>query len=717
MTICITMSRAAPVCVLMLLLLAAPANGQSRENSPDRRVTTANFAQAADWTAEKQLARITGLWTEPHWLPGEDRFIYKRSTGDAVQYFLVDAAAAITEPVPEKTVLDELERLSSTETSPGERISPDGKQRAHMRGYDLWIDRTDGQSEAAIRVTDDGEEHYRLSPESGWSPDSRYLAVLREDWRGVNDLWLVNPLSDPRPTLETYKWPMPGEDVEQYWLFIYDSVTAKSIAVDGGRWPDQTIAQLKWSPDSSRLYFTRMSRDWMSLDLCGADPATGKCETLIEDRGHRQIITRPPYHLIAATGEILWWSMKNGWGHFYLHSHEGTLNARVTRGAFHSGRVVHIDEAERVLYFMGCGREEGRNPYFHHLYRVGLDGGGLELLTPEDAEHEISMCESGRFFLDNFSRADLAPRAVVRDSNGRLAVELDAAPISSLVDAGWKAPEIFKAKAADGVTDLWGVLFKPFDFDPKRKYPIVSYGYPGKEGEVIPWRFYHNSWVTLMSVSLAQYGFIVAVYGNRGGSPERGYDYYDFGADDLRDYPVADKKRVIEELAARHDYIDIDRVGIMGASSGGFMAAAAILVEPDFFKVAVSRAGNHDNNLYWHHWNERYGRVTEEAGDGGRKRFLSQTPTNNEVAANLEGRLLLVQGDMDLHVPPALTARLVNDLIEANKRFDQFIVPGCDHFFGKNWQYLLRYMELYFVENLMGDRSGWSADIMKSRSR
>jgi len=451
----------------------------------------------------------------------------------------------------------------------------------------------------------------------------------------------------------------------------------------------------------------------MSLDLCAADPATGACAILVEERNHRQIITRPPYHLLAKTGEILWWSMRNGFGHFYLYSKTGNLLARVTKEAFHSGRVVFIDEEERILYFMGNGREQGRNPYFHYLYRINLDGTGLSTLTPKDAEHEITMSESGRYFFDNYSRPDLEPQAMVRDNRGQVVLELEAADISSLKEAGWRAPEIFKAKAANGKTDLWGVLFKPFDFDPSKKYPIISYGYPGKEGEFIPWRFSHNAWTTLMSVSLAQYGFIVAVYGNRGGSPERSYAYYDFEWDNLRDYPIADKKAVIEQLAVRHTYIDIDRVGIMGASSGGFMAATAILAEPDFFKVAVSRAGNHDNNLYWHHWNERYGKVTQETDKGGRIRFLSRTPTNNEIASNLKGRLLLVQGDMDLHVPPSLTARLVNDLIEANKRFDQFIVPGCNHFFGKNWQYLLRYIELYFVENLMGDTRR-STDIFDS---
>jgi dipeptidyl-peptidase 4 len=699
----------------------AKEGGREKERIPVRQ---ANFELAGRWTVEKQLDRIEGLWTVPLWFPGEDRFVCKRKSAGKGGHLLVDPAAGRAEPFSDGAKIAELEK-SLQAPSPGSHLlSPDGKYQAYTHGHDLYLAGTDGKGET-IRVTSDGVKDLRFSLDGRWSPDSRYLAFLREDWRKVRDLWLVDPVADPRPTLETYKWPVPGEDVEQYSLWVFDcrkkktvpvradlrSVKADLRSVRADRWVDQTLARIQWSPDSKSVYFTRMSRDWKSLDLCAADPATGECRAIVEERGHRQIITRPPCDILQKTGEILWWSMRAGWGHFYLFDRSGALKARVTEGAFHSGTVVRIDEEERVLYFMGNGREAGRNPYFHHLYRVNLDGTGLTLLTPEDGEHEVSFSPTGRVFLDNFSRSDLAPRAVVRDCSGKQVMELEAADISALEKAGWMPPEIFRAKAADGTTDLWGVLFKPFDFDPRKKYPIISYGYPGKEGEAIPWKFYNNSWVTLTSVSLAQYGFIVAVYGNRGGSPERSCDYYDFGWDDLRDYPIADKKTVIHQLAARHDCIDIDRVGIVGASSGGFMAATAILTEPDFFKVAVSRAGNHDNNLYWHHWNERYGAVTQEADDAGRTRFLSRSATNNEIAANLKGRLLLVQGDMDRHVPPSQTLRLADALIEAGKRFDMFIVPGCDHFFGKNWQYVIRTMELYFVENLIGDNR-WSADIL-----
>ena len=480
--------------------------------------------------------------------------------------------------------------------------------------------------------------------------------------------------------------------------------------IKADRWTDQTLGQLEWSSDSRKIYFTRMSRDWMSMDLCSADPVSGDCSVLIKERGQRQLIYRPPYHILEDSGYLLWWSMRDGWGHYYIFHEPSATLAPVTRGEFTAREVVHIDKETLTLFFIGNGREQDRNPYFQYLYSIHLDGSGLKCLTPEDAQHQIYMSESGDYFVDNFSRPDMEPQTVVRDAQGNLVMELESADITTLDKAGWKMPEVFTAKAADGVTDMWGVMYKPFDFDPHKKYPVIVYGYPGKESESIPWKFSHNSWVTLVSVSLAQYGFVVCVYGNRGGTPERSYDYYNFGWDDLRDYPIYDKKAVIEELAKRFDYLDIDRVGIMGSSSGGFMAATAILKYPDFFKVAVAKSGNQDNNMYYHHWNERYGLVEEIIDDSGETKFISHSPTNNEIAGNLKGRLLLIHGDMDKYVPPSLTTRLAYALMKAGKRFDLFMIPGGDHFFGENWQYIIRYIELYFVENLMGD-SRWSVNI------
>jgi dipeptidyl-peptidase-4 len=745
---------------ILLTALACAAVGGSRPDTSGPKVTCANFQLAAQWTVEKQMQRSRLLWTVPVWIPGRDAFGYKLGTQDEINYYLVDpAAGSRTEALDRRELASMLEAELGTSLNwrqldladvtiedggsglqfdiggqrfsydlalhtltrvqraqpraAGEEISqsPDGQRFLSVRDCDLFLSSTGQSAESEIRITSDGEENNCATSHAAWSPDSKSFAMVREDWRSVEDLWLINPLGDPRPTLESFKWPMPGESVEQYSLWVFHCDENKLLEIHADRWVDQTILQVQWALDSTQLYFLRLSRDWLSLDLCRADPATGECEVLVEEREHRQLIVRPPYHLLS-TGELLWWSMRDGWGHYYLYDRDGNLAGPVTRGAYHSGDVVRIDEESRALYLMACGREQGRNPYYHHLYRVGLDGSGPQLLTPEDAEHEIYMSDSGRYFVDTYSRADLQPHAVVRDSQGRLVMELGTADIGPLVDAGWRKPEIFRVKAADGKTDMWGVMFKPFDFDSTRKYPVIAYGYPGKESEFIPWRFSHNRWVTLISTSLAQYGFVVIVSGNRGGSPERSLEYYDFGADNLRDYPIADKKAVVEQLAARHSFIDLDRVGVMGQSSGGLMAATAILLEPDFFKVAVAKAGNHDNNLYYHHWNERYGHVRQYDDENGRPVFESRTPTNNELAQDLKGRLLLVHGDMDRYVPPSQTGRLAYDLIKANKRFDMFIVPGGDHFFGENWQYLIRLIELYFVEHLMGDDS-WTVNIFE----
>lgn len=742
---------------MCLALLAGGAVSGAAAPPPGERVSEANFELARRWSVPEQIRRLGNPWVQPIWCPGRDAFFYRRGDRSTGRFYYVDLARAerrdltanpslrrLLAAAPESGLEISEARLAADGdgvllTVNGQRCrytvstdrfsaagpeepdtdapgvdSPDHSYRIVIREYNLFLESADHRG-PATQITSDGKEYFEpIESSIQWSPDSRYVAFLRQDWRQVEDLWLIDHYAEPRPRLQTFKWPMPGENIELHSLWVYDLRSKTLLRVNADRWQEQTLAEPRWSPDSKQLYFTRMSRDWMSLDLCATEPGSGaeSCRVVIEERDHRQIITRPPYHILETTGEILWWSMGGGWGHYSLHDRQGRLLHRVTSGDFHSGRVEHIDENRRILFFMGNAREPGRNPYYHHLYRVHLDGSQLRLLTPEDAEHDVSMSDSGRYVLDNLSRADLAPRAVVRNTEGAEVIDLGQADISRMTDAGWKPPEVFTAKAADGTTDIWGVMFKPFDFDPAKKYPVITYGYPGKETEFLPFRFCHNGWVTLVSTALSQYGFVVVVSGNRGGSPERSYEYYNFGEDRLRDYPVADKRAVIEELGRRHRYLDLDRVGVMGQSSGGFMAAAAILLEPDFFKVAVAKAGNHDNNLYFHHWNERYGRVRQRHEDG-RIVFESKTESNNQIAANLQGRLLIVQGDMDLHVPPSLAYRLAYDLMMANKRFDMFVVPNCDHFWGDNMPYVHRYIELYFVENLMGDRRRWSADILQ----
>jgi dipeptidyl aminopeptidase/acylaminoacyl peptidase len=480
-----------------------------------------------------------------------------------------------------------------------------------------------------------------------------------------------------------------------------------------------------------------------NLELCSVDAVSGACKVMISEGFDNAPVSFQPPRYLAASGEMIWWSERSGWGHFYLHDSQGKRKCAITSGSWRASRIVGIDEKNRVLYFEGNGREKGENVYYSHLYSVKLDGSGLTLLDPGDASHLAMLSPSRQFLVDNSSRIDQAPASVLRDARGNKVMDLETADLSRLKEFGWRPPETFVVKAGDGVTDLYGNLWKPFDFDPKKKYPIIAHVYPGPQMEGVTHTFAAYS----QNMQLAQLGFIVVQVGHRGGTPTRSKAYASYGYFNLRDYGLADKKTALEQLAARHAWIDLKNVGIFGHSGGGFMSAAALLQKPynEFFKAAVASAGNHDNNIYGHTWAERYhgmkvvavkAAVTAEAKDRTkgpaeplapvappgkvkaktgappakepvappRTKFEIKVPTNAELAANLKGRILLVHGEVDDNVHPASTMRLVDALIKANKRFDMLILPGKPHAFGDYQPYFTRRMFEFFAEHLLGDR-------------
>ena len=307
------------------------------------------------------------------------------------------------------------------------------------------------------------------------------------------------------------------------------------------------------------------------------------------------------------------------------------------------------------------------------------------------------MSPDGQVFVDCYSRPDLPTRCLLRDSDGTLLMELETADTSTLEGAGWQPPEVFTAKAADGVTDLWGVMYKPFDFDPSRKYPVVTKVYPGRQSEFIPWRFDPPS----LDATLAQLGIVVLRFGNRGGTPERGLAYREYGRDDFRDYGLVDKKIVIEQMADRLGFLDVDRVGIYGSSSGGFMTVSAMLVYPEFFKVGVAMSGPHDPSIFYNLWAERYGNLESVTNNSGDVSWSCELAGNLELADRLQGQLLLVQGSNDKIVHPAHLYRQADAFIKAGKRFDMFLMPGAGHGLG-NWRYANGLVCDYFAEHLLG---------------
>jgi dipeptidyl-peptidase 4 len=527
---------------------------------------------------------------------------------------------------------------------------------------------------------------------------------------------VINALANPRPTLETYRYAMPGDvNIPISRLEVFDVAAKARTIVKADGFKDQTIqveverpsarqreherTEPVWAaPGSDKLYFTRTSRDLHRVDVCIADLASGTVKPVIEERMNVYIEAKP-LKLIDNGAAMIWWSERDGWGHYYLYSADGALKGQIDKGEFVAEELTYVDEKARQAYLTADGREDGENPYYMHFYRANLDGSGMKLLDPGDASHAVQMSDSGHFFVDNDSRVNTAPEATLYDAQGATVMPLEKVDLSRAVEAGFKFPEPFKVKADDGITDIYGVMYKPFDFDPNKKYPLIEYVYPGPQTESVDSTFNARS----ANVTLANFGFIVITVGNRGGNPNRSKWYHTFGYNNLRDYGLADKKAAAEQLAERYPFIDLDRVGMWGHSGGGFMTAAALLLYPDFFKVGWSESGNHENNIYNNTWSEKHNGLKEVEDKDGAVHFEYSIDKNSEIAKNLKGHLMLVTGDIDNNVHPSNTYRLADALIKANKRFDFMVLPGQRHAYGPDADYVSWRRADYFCQHLLAD--------------
>jgi dipeptidyl aminopeptidase/acylaminoacyl peptidase len=547
-----------------------------------------------------------------------------------------------------------------------------------------------------------------------WSQDNLKFSLQRSDTRKVADLWVINSLANPRPRLETYKYGMPGEENQpQPELHLFDIPSKQTVKVKAEAFKDQQIGLVtapttnlqrekqetssRWITTSGdKVYYNRTSRDLKRIDIVEANTATGESRVVIPERSNTYIEIQP-VRTLAGGKQLIHWSERDGWGHYYLYDVSGKLIRQITSGEFVCTGIVSIDEKARLLYFNAAGREAGEDPYFIHLYRANIDTGEIRLLTPGNASHSVSMNDKSTFLVDNYSRIDTAPEAVLYDAMGAKVMDLEKTDVSSLLEAGFKYPESFTVKADDGITDLYGTMYKPFDFDPAKKYPIILYVYPGPQTESVTKTFSPRNG----SVALANVGFVVIEVGNRGGNPQRSKWYHNYGYGNLRDYGVPDKKAAVEQLAKRHPWIDLERVGIWGHSGGGFMTAAAMFGFPDFFKVGISESGNHDNAIYNRSWSEKHDGVKEVVKDD-KITFEYDIDKNQDIAKNLKGKLLLITGDIDNNVHPAGTYRVIEALIRANKRFDFILLPGQRHGYTTMGDYVFWRRLDYFSQHLLG---------------
>ncbi|MBT8405155.1 MAG: S9 family peptidase [Gemmatimonadetes bacterium] len=596
-------------------------------------------------------------------------------------------------------------------------VSPDGRKAAFVRDHDLWI--VDLDSGEETRMTDDGVEDYGYATNNAgwtrsdrpvvlWAPGSDKLATFRHDARGVSMMHLVST-EVGAPTLQSWRYPLPEDSVifriERMVVHLDGRVVPLQMPPDQHRSTicdhivcNGQFSDVEWSPDGSVLAFVSSTRDHKEAHLRLADPETGVVRDVLNEAVatfFESGVDQVNWTVLHDEGEVLWWSQRDNWGHLYLYYLDsGALKRQVTSGDWNVLQVRHVDEDERELLFLGSGREPG-DPYFEYLYKLDIDSGDVTLLTPDSAHHTVQIAPDGRSFVDTWSTPLIPARVALRDTDGRESARLDEADISRLQESGWKPPIPFTTKARDGETDLHGLMYTPSNLDPDRKYPIVNYLYPGPQSGSVGSRSFSPA--RRDHQAIAELGFIV-VEVDAMGTPGRSKAFHDTYYGNMGDNGLPDQITTIRQLADRHPFMDLDRVGIWGHSGGGFASTSGILRHPDFYKVAVSQAGNHDNRNYEDDWAEKWQGLLEEYEDGTTN---YDNQANQLVAGNLEGKLLLAHGTLDDNVPHSNTMLVADALIEANKDFDLVLFPNRRHGFG-NEPYMMRRRWDYFVTHLLG---------------
>ncbi|MEO6445382.1 MAG: DPP IV N-terminal domain-containing protein [Gemmatimonadaceae bacterium] len=766
------MSRVSPRLVFALALVAAPLPAQ---------VSYARAEQLLSWNTDRQ---VSGDQVNPQWMKDGNRFWYRNKTSNGAEFVLIDPAAnarrllfdhvklARAMTVAADSAFDgnklpfqtfkftndgdnesEIEFNASKkrfvcniasykcvagDTVPSDLpfvVSPDRKTEAFISKHNLWI-RNHATGRDSVQLTTDGVEYnsYGISmprpsqlqrpqpqrPQLRWSPDSKKIAVMRQDERNVEHMHYIS-YTPQRPKHYSQPYALPGDTVVPYpRIHVVDVGTKSNVIAKISPRPNQlslggSVRDSMWTDNSQKLHVSFYTRGSKSAYLSQVDATTGDVRVIARDTSKTYVeISNPQdpssFYVTKDMKNAFWWSERDGWGHIYRFDAAGVTAvsamdgdggmsqapeplAQLTSGPWQIGQVEHVDETAKQIYFTGRGRDGFL--YYPKLYRMGYDGSGLALVTPEDGHHVITFSPSGKYFVDSYSRIESAPVTVLRSAaTGAVIRKLEEADVSRLKVAGWRPAQAFSVKARDGLTDIHGLLYLPPNIDSTKKYPIITHIYPGPQvGSVGSWSFKNGG----EPHALAELGFVVIQLDHLG-TPLRSKAFHDnyygfFGDNGLPDHITA-----IKQLGSRYTFIDTDRVGIFGHSGGGFASTDAMLRYPEFFKVAVSGAGNHDNRTYNIYWSEKYQGLM--ARDTLLKTDNFATSANKTMAKNLQGKLMLMHGDMDDNVHPANTVQVIDELTKANKAFDLVWAPNRNH--GLNEPYFIRRRWDFFVTHLMG---------------
>ncbi len=709
----------------LALAITVTVVGQQRPEAP-RALTAADYARAERFMTYNTTPLVLRSGVRATWLP-DDRFWYRTTTERGSEAFLVDPAAKTKSDCTLPACRERADSGRGPSTGSGraggprlDTPSPDGKRTVFIRDWNLWL--RDVATGKETPLTKDGVKDFGYATDNAgwtrserpivvWSPDSKKIATFQQDQRNVGEMYLVDTRVG-HPTLQAWKYPLPGDNtITMIQRVVIDVDTGKmtrfkmgpdqhrstlcdDVACRGGEWSD-----VQWNPDGSTVAFVSTSRDHKHEQLRVADAATGNIREVMEEKAETFFESgngRVNWQYLPGSKEVIWFSERDNWGQLYLHDlATGREKKQITSGEGNVTQLLRVDEKNRQLYFVGVGREKGRDPYFRHLYRVSMDGGPAKLLTPADADHDVSMSPSGRFFVDVYSKPDVPAVAELRNSDGELVLALEKADISRLLATGWKPPTPISVKARDGSTDLYGLMYKPTNLDESKKYPIVNHIYPGPQTGSVGGRQFSPARGDAQA--LAELGFVVVEIDGMG-TPWRSKKFHEAYYGNMGDNTLADQVTGMKQLAQKYPWIDIDRAGIYGHSGGGYATADAMFRFPDFFKVGISEAGNHDNRVYEDDWAEKWQGLLKTHADGSTN---YDNQANQLVAKNLKGKLLLAHGTMDANVPPNNTLLVVDALIKANKDFDLLMLPNRGHGFG-NEPYMVRRRWDYFVKNLLG---------------
>jgi len=754
---------------LMLALLALQDSAAARtlpEDIGTPPLAPSDYERAL--TIGARYRRLTvNVPDEPFWLREGEAFVYRRTTQGKHQFMLVNAATGVKQPAFDQARLakalnrashknykaDDLpfDRFELTDnkigfsienigwscdlvsyactrnasrldddqqsyydhTPPAENdphkasVSPDGKWLAYTRNYNIVLRSKDGLQD--IPLTFDGSEgNYYAVSTLKWSPDSRHLAAYRIRPGHKREIHYVesSPRDQLQPRHSTMLYPKPGDALALPQPVLLDIVSQREIAIDNTLFPNPyELSPIQWWEDGRGFTFDYNQRGHQLYRLVAVDAATGHVSSLIDEVSqtfvdYHPLVNQPHSGKIFRYdvddgNEIIWASERDGYEHLYLfNGRTGELKNQITKGDWVVRAVYHVDPIKRQIWFGASGMNPGEDPYYVHAYRIDFDGKGLTALTPEQANHHIEFSPDGRYYVDLWSRIDVAPRMVLyRTSDNAKLMDVESAEIAELTAAGWRPPLSFHAKGRDGKTDIWGIIHLPANFDPNKRYPVVERIYAGPQGSFVPKSF--STWVE----PLTELGFVVVQIDGMG-TNNRSRAFHDIAWKNLKDAGLPDRILWHKAASAKYPWYDISNVGIFGTSAGGQNAVSALLFHPDFYKVAVANSGNYDNRMDKIWWNEQW------MGWPVGVEYSQSSAIDN--AHRLQGKLLLIVGEMDHNVDPSSTFQLADRLIRAGKYFDMLYVPGADH--GTPGRYTQLKVIDYFVRNILAQvPPNWNA--------